>query len=76
MEWTIAEAEERFDELLDRAEREGPQRVERRGKHFLVVVAEEQKKEENPFIRALLDEPEFVDIGIERINPPLRDIEP
>lgn len=76
MEWTIAEAEERFDELLDRVEQEGPQRVERGGKHFLVVVAEEQKKEENPFIRALLDEPEFVDIGIERINPPLRDIEP
>jgi hypothetical protein len=74
MEWKIEDVEEPFDELFERAEREGPQRVEHRGKHFLVMV-EQGGKEGNAFIRALLDEPEFVDIGIERIDAPVRDTE-
>ena len=37
MDWQVAEAKNRFSELLDRAHSEGPQRVRRRGKVVLVV---------------------------------------
>jgi prevent-host-death family protein len=37
MEWQTAEAKNKFSELLDRAEAEGPQRVSRRNKRFVVI---------------------------------------
>ena len=41
MEWPLAEAKNRFSELVNRALREGPQRVRRR-KDAVVVVSEEE----------------------------------
>ena len=39
MSWALADAKNRFSELFDRALREGPQIVSRRGKEEVVVVA-------------------------------------
>ncbi|MDP3504339.1 MAG: type II toxin-antitoxin system Phd/YefM family antitoxin [Myxococcales bacterium] len=40
MTWSMRDAKARFSELARRAEREGPQRVTRRGKAVLVVMSE------------------------------------
>nr|WP_129667012.1 type II toxin-antitoxin system prevent-host-death family antitoxin [Phytoactinopolyspora endophytica] len=37
--WTVAEAKARLSEVIDRAERVGPQTISRRGKETVVVVA-------------------------------------
>jgi antitoxin Phd len=41
MEWQMAEAKNRFSELMNRALHEGPQRVQRR-KEAVIVLAEEE----------------------------------
>lgn len=74
MEWKIDNLEEPLDEVFDRAERDGPQRIEHRGKHFLVIV-EQGGKKDNALVRAFLDEPAFKGLDIERVNDPVRDIE-
>jgi prevent-host-death family protein len=40
--WTIAEAKARFGELIDRANRNGPQTITRHGRTAAVVVSAEQ----------------------------------
>lgn len=41
-QWTVAEAKAKFSELIDRAQRKGPQRITRRGKDAAVVVSAEE----------------------------------
>ena len=40
MDWPLAEAKNKFSEVFERALKEGPQRISRRGKETVVVVAE------------------------------------
>ena len=40
--WTIAEAKARFGELIDRANRNGPQTITRNGRTAAVLVSAEQ----------------------------------
>ncbi|NED99405.1 type II toxin-antitoxin system Phd/YefM family antitoxin [Phytoactinopolyspora halotolerans] len=40
--WSVAEAKARLSEVIDRAEREGPQIISRRGKEAVVVVSIEE----------------------------------
>ncbi len=40
MDWPLAEAKNKFSEVFERALKEGPQRISRRGKDTVVVVAE------------------------------------
>jgi prevent-host-death family protein len=40
MAWPLAEAKNRFSEVFEKALKEGPQRVSRRGKERVVVVSE------------------------------------
>lgn len=42
--WTVADAKAKFSEVLDRAEREGPQRITRHGRTAAIVVAAEEWK--------------------------------
>lgn len=39
-EWQVQEAKNRLSELLMRVERDGPQRITRRGEHVAVVLSE------------------------------------
>ncbi|HWV24118.1 MAG TPA: hypothetical protein VNZ58_08000 [Thermomicrobiales bacterium] len=67
--WNAADAEKRFTELLDRAEHEGPQVVQFEDKQFIVTLKDE---EGNRLVRAFLDEPEFRNINIDRIDAPVK----
>jgi prevent-host-death family protein len=42
--WQVATAKNRFSELLNRAESEGPQRVSRRGRTFVLLTEEELER--------------------------------
>lgn len=42
--WAVAEAKAKFSEVLDRAEREGPQVVRRRGEEFVIATLPEYEK--------------------------------
>ena len=42
MDWPLAEAKNKFSEVFERALKEGPQRISRRGKDTVVVVAENE----------------------------------
>jgi len=47
--WTVAEAKAKFSEVLERAEKEGPQRITKHGRETAVVVsAEEWSKKAKP----------------------------
>ena len=40
--WTVAEAKSKFSEVIDRAERDGPQTVTRHGRTAVVIVAADE----------------------------------
>jgi prevent-host-death family protein len=44
MKWTVAEAKAKLSELIERAEKEGPQRITRHGEETVVVVSVEEWK--------------------------------
>lgn len=80
MSWALADAKNRFSELFDRALREGPQIVSRRGKEEVVVVAAAEfarlRGERRGFVDFLVDGAPLdgVEIGRDRSLP--REIEP
>ncbi len=42
MKWTVAEAKAKLSELMERAEKEGPQQITRHGEEAVVVVSAEE----------------------------------
>lgn len=77
MEWTLAEAKNRFSEVVNRALSEGPQRVSRRGDDAVVVVAQDEYDRltgaRPDFKRLLLEGPDFDQLDLARDRTPLRD---
>jgi len=43
-EWTVAEAKAKLSEVIERAEKNGPQRITRRGREAVVIVSAEEWK--------------------------------
>ena len=78
MSWQLQDAKNRFSEVVEKALTEGPQRVTRRGKPAVVVIAEAEyetlRKPGPSFVDHLLAMPK-VDIEFERVNPPSRDVD-
>lgn len=77
MEWTLADAKNRFSEVVNKALSEGPQRIRRRGDDAVVVVAQEEFDRLNgtrpDFKKLLLNGPNFDDLDLARDRTPLRD---
>jgi len=42
VKWTVAEAKAKLSEVIERAEKEGPQRITRHGEEAVVVVSAEE----------------------------------
>jgi prevent-host-death family protein len=78
MSWQLQDAKNRFSEVVEKALTEGPQRVTRRGKPAVVVIAEDEyeklRKPSRSFVEHLLSAPK-VDIEFERMNFKLRDVD-
>ncbi|MGK9237038.1 type II toxin-antitoxin system Phd/YefM family antitoxin [Inquilinus limosus] len=78
MSWQLQDAKNRFSEVVEKALTEGPQRVTRRGRPAVVVIAEAEyeklRKPGRSFVEHLLAMPK-VEIEFERVNPPSRDVD-
>jgi prevent-host-death family protein len=78
MEWRLADAKNRFSELVTRALAEGPQRV-RRHDDAVVVVAErdyEKLTGKRPDFKEFLmaEGPSFEGLNLSRDDSPMRDV--
>ena len=77
MEWQLADAEDRFSELMDRALIEGPQRV--MGREATVIVMAQRDYEKLAGMRPdfkeflLSNRPSLTELDITRDRAPLRD---
>jgi len=78
MNWNLADAKNRLSEVLDRAKREGPQTIKRRGDAFVLLDADryEQLTGAKPsFTDWLLQGPRIDDLQIvPRGNSPMREV--
>ena len=79
MEWRLADAKNKFSELVNRALSEGPQRVMRRD-DVVIVLAErdyEQLIGAKPSFKEFLlqDAPTLDGLDLERDRSPMRDVE-
>jgi antitoxin Phd len=78
MEWVMAEAKNRFSELMNQAISDGPQFVRRRN-GGVVVVSEEQWERVNgkrpDFIEYLMNGPGFEGLDLTRDQSPGRDVD-
>ncbi len=77
MDWKLAEAKNKFSEVVRRALTEGPQRVRRR--HDAVVVLAEEEYERLAgsrlsFKAFLLSAPEMDGLKLDRDTSPMRDV--
>lgn len=77
MHWNVAEAKNRLSELLDRAGREGPQRIRRRNEAFVLLPEaryEELTGQRPTFADFLLGGPDFENLEpMKRDGVPMRD---
>jgi prevent-host-death family protein len=75
MEWQLAEAKNKFSELVNRTLTEGPQRVRRRGDVVVVVSGAEWERvtgKQPDFIEFLLSAPDMSDLDLTRDKTPMR----
>ena len=78
MEWQLAEAKNKFSEVVTRALHEGPQRVRRRDGVVVVLAETEYLKltgEQMTFKEHLLNIPDLTGVDLERDQSPMRDID-
>lgn len=78
MDWQLADAKNRFSELVTRALTEGPQRVRRRNQ-VVVVISEDEYDDltgkRMGLKEAILHGPDLTGVDLERDRSPMRDIQ-
>ena len=78
MDWRLAEAKNRFSELVNRALAEGPQRILRRGDTVVVMALRDYEQligKKTGFKDFLMGEgPDLEGVDISRDRSPMRDI--
>lgn len=78
MQWKLAEAKNKFSELVNRALSEGPQEVERRGDRVIVISKVEYEKLSGKtpnFKTYLLNGPSLEGIDLERKHSKIREVD-
>ena len=76
MEWQLADAKNRFSELVNRALAEGPQLVRRRKDGVVVIAQRDYDKlagKRPSFKRLLMEGPDFDGLNLTRDRSPMRD---
>lgn len=76
MEWRLAEAKNKFSEVVNRAISEGPQRVVRRDDAVVIMDEREYERltgQRPSFKRFLLDAPDLSDLDLTRQPDPMRE---
>ena len=78
MEWRLADAKNKFSELVNRALSEGPQRVKRRGDVVVILAQRDYDKlsgKRPSFKEFLMRGPGLEDLDLARDTSPMRDVE-
>lgn len=79
MEWKLADAKNRFSEVVNLALTQGPQRVHRRNKDAVVVVAAEEFERltgQRPALKDFLSQSESLDgLDLTRDRSPSRNVD-
>lgn len=78
MDWKVADAKNRFSELMTRALEDGRQRITRRDGTVVLISEKELERiegKEPDFKEFLLSIPDMEGVDISRDKRPLRDIE-
>ncbi len=78
MDWQLADAKNKFSEVVTRALNEGPQRVHRRGQTVVILAEDEYDRltgAKPDFIEFLLSAPSFEGVDLERDRSPMRDVD-
>lgn len=78
MDWKLAEAKNKFSEVVNLALTEGPQRVSRRDDMVIILSAEDYAKltkKHLSFKEFLMKGPDFEDVDISRDKTPTRSVE-
>lgn len=77
MEWQLADAKNRFSEVVTRALNEGPQRVRRRGQTVEILAEEEYDRltgEKPGLVDYLMSGPSFEGVDLERDQSLMQDV--
>ena len=77
-QWKLADAKNRFSEMVNRALAEGPQQVLRRDDAVVVLAQRDYEKligRRLGFQEFLLSGPSFAGLDMERDRSPMRDVE-
>ncbi len=77
MDWQLADAKNRFSELVSKTLSEGPQRVRRRNEAVILVAEEEYDRltGKRPGLKEyLLSGPDLSGLQLDRDRSPMRDI--
>jgi prevent-host-death family protein len=78
MDWKLADAKDRFSELVSRAIAEGPQRVTRREDVVFVLSEADYLRLHGTrpnFIEYLLNGPDLSDLDLGRDRSPMREVD-
>ena len=78
MDWQLADAKNRFSELVSRALTEGPQRVTRRNEAVVLVAEAEYERltgKRPGFKEFLLNGPDLTGLDLERDRNPMREVD-
>lgn len=78
MQWKLADAKNRFSELVNRAASDGPQFIRRRKDTFVLVSEREYRKltGDRPSLKKLiLEGPDLEGVDLSRDPSPMRDFE-
>ena len=78
MDWKLAEAKNKFSEVVKRALRDGPQRVKRRDEAVVIVSEREYERltgKRPSFKEFLLNAPDMTGVEFTRDESPMRDVE-
>lgn len=78
MEWKLAEAKNKFSEVINKVLLEGPQRVVRRDQSFIILEENEYRKltgERQSFTAFLMAGPSLEGVDLKRDQSAMRDVE-
>ena len=78
MTWKLAEAKNRFSEVVRRALEGEPQRIERRGDAVVVIDAEEFDRlrgQKLSLVEFLIQGPDWSELDLERDRAPMRNLD-
>jgi hypothetical protein len=78
MNWLLAEAKNRFSEVVTLALTSGPQRVQRRDKAVIILAEEEYQQltgERSRFLDFLMQGPSLTGLDISRDKSSMRDVD-